>query len=781
MTAPGSTTSPAAVVAACLAGAWLAGVTVLLQSSGWLVEQVLLVAGLDQLWWLWPVLSLLAAVSAGVPALLLALLPASAPVRQVGRAWTGGACALALLGPARVVPGGWHEWYLAVLAVTALVLAAAWRRRARPAGGTGPVRPAGGPAAVAGLVVLLPWLWVGALGGALETLLAVIAAAALGWLAAGLLDPGFWEAFGTGHWRPVLVGGPAAAVTLLLLSGGAGASGAHLPLMLVLPPLGLVAATLPAGPRSGSSPLLLLVGTAALGPLAFVDPREVTLLLAPRDVPFWTAVAATASLVLALLVAVVYLLVRPDRTRWAGRRWAGRRWVAVTVVAGVAAAAVAVHLGLGQPGLHGDRLFVVMADRADLSGLPTGTGQAGRDARAAEVYRRLVARAGSSQADLRADLDRLRLPYTPYYLVNGLEVAGGPELRAWLSGRDDVDRVLRSQRLRPLPEPGPAARGRPGLRPRDPEWNIAMVGADRVWRDLGVTGHGIVVGTSDSGVDGDHPALAGGFRGGDDSWFDPWRGSTVPTDRYGHGTHTLGSAVGRGGIGVAPGAQWIGCTNLERNLGNPARYLDCLQFMLAPYPPGADPWRDGRPDRAPHVLTNSWGCPPIEGCDATVLRPATAALHAAGIYLAVAAGNTGPFCGSIDDPPAPYPDVLTVGAVDRGRRVASFSSRGPVDGGDKPDLVAPGVAVVSAMPGGGYESLSGTSMATPQVAGVVALMWSASPGLVGDVDTTTRILRATATPLPVAGGECGGAPSVTGAGLVDAYAAVSAARAGPPP
>jgi subtilisin family serine protease len=298
-----------------------------------------------------------------------------------------------------------------------------------------------------------------------------------------------------------------------------------------------------------------------------------------------------------------------------------------------------------------------------------------------------------------------------------------------------------------------------------------------------VDGSGIVVGGSDSGVDGRHPALAGGFRGGDDSWYDPWRGTRSPTDLGWHGTHTLATAVGATGVGVAPGARWVGCVNLGRNLGNPARYLDCLQFMLAPFPPGGDPFTDGRPERAPHVLTNSWGCPPIEGCDLASLRPATAALAAAGILVVVSAGNTGPFCASVEDPPAPYPDVLAVGAVDRARRVTSFSSRGPGPaGGTKPDLVAPGAGVRSAVPGGGYAAHDGTSMAAPHVAGVVALMWSANPALIGDLERTRRILTGTAGSAEATyrssdpADRCGGTANVTGAGLVDAYAAVRAAQ-----
>ncbi len=490
------------------------------------------------------------------------------------------------------------------------------------------------------------------------------------------------------------------------------------------------------------------------GPLAFTDPEEISLLLVTsRDVPFWVAVAAGAGLVVAVLLAIAY-------GRWLARPSARppRRAVAVATAVALLVSVGTVAVTAGQPGLHGERLFVVLREQADLGGLPDGPGKAGRDARAGQVYQRLVATAERTQVDLRRELRRLRLGHTPYYLVNAIEVDGGPAVRAWLSSRPEVDRVLVNQRLRPLPAP-PATAGGSAPAPTGPPWNISLIGADRVWSELAVTGAGVTVGSSDSGVDGRHPALAEGFRGGDDSWFDPWNGTRTPTDRSGHGTHTAGSAVGRGGIGVAPAADWVGCVNLDRNLGNPAAYLDCLQFMLAPFPPGGDPFTDGRPARAPEILTNSWGCPPIEGCDPRALRPAVDALEAAGILVVAAAGNTGPFCGSVQDPPAPYPDVLTVGAVDQQRRVTAFSSRGPATAGvAKPDLMAPGADVLSAMPGGGYAALDGTSMATPQVAGVVALMWSANPDLVGDLDRTRQILRSTATPVQAdqRGDNCGG-------------------------
>jgi hypothetical protein len=755
----------------------------------WLVDQVLLATGGPMPGWAWPVTSLLDAALVAVPAALLATIPRSPAVRAAGRAWLTGAVALGVLGLLRAVPAIHNEAYLASLAVLAALGALVLRRLASRGGRTAGDEAGAGPAATpspdepaiaarrtggaalalaAGLLVLLPWLWFGAPGGLTETVLAVLAAAAVAWLAGEALGAPFWRPYsGGGVARRVLLGGLVAGITLLLIGAGTGAAGPHLAVLLMLPALGFAAAALRA--VGGRAATWAVVAPAAAGPLAMLDPEEVSLLLIGRDVPFWAMVATAVSLAVALLVgAVLALVARPSLPRLTG---------AVTAAVVVVAAGT-VYTGLGQPGLHGDRLFVVMREQASLSGLPARTGVSGHGARVAAVYDRLVEHAERSQSDLRRQLDRLHLSYTPYYLVNGVEVDGGPAVRAWLSRRDDVDRVLLSQRLRPLPaEPSTAHGNAPA--PAGPQWNIRMIGADRAWTELGVRGSGVVVGTSDSGVDGAHPALAGGYRGGDDSWYDPWNASAGPADHGGHGTHTLGSAVGDGGIGVAPDAQWIGCVNLDRNLGSPARYLDCLQFMLAPFPRGGDPFTDGRAQRAPHVLTNSWGCPPIEGCDAGALRPATAAFAAAGIFFVAAAGNTGPRCDSIDDAPAPYADVLTVGAVDQGRQVTGFSSRGPTDDGRaKPEVAAPGEGILSALPGGGYGELSGTSMAAPHVAGVVALMWSADPALVGDVTRTRQLLRETAIPVgPVARqSDCGDDEHLGGAGLVDAYAAVSAAR-----
>jgi subtilisin family serine protease len=791
MSAPEQRGSTGAVVATVFTGIGTVGIVVGGQFAAWIVEQLSVTEGRTPWAWLWPVTAVAQALLVGVPALALALVPRSPAVRAAGRAWTLGAVALAVLGSLRTVPVLQQELYLAVLAGAAAVMAAVVRRRAtRDA-----AAPGGVSFAVAGGVAcLLPWAWLGGLGGPLETLLAAAAALAVGWLAAAMLPAEFWAPYATaGRARLVTLGGLVAGVALTELGAGVGASGVQLSMLLVLPSLAFAAAALHLwGVRW---PLYAL---AAFGPLAFVDPEETWLILNWSDVDngWWATLAAVLTLIIGLLVGVAGLVALVT-----GRpigRTPLRRGVAAATAGAVLGTTILGYAFAGQPGLHGDRLFVVLREQADLSGLDQLTP---RDERVRATYRRLVEHADRTQAPLRAELDRLRLAYRPYYLVNGIEVHGGAAVRAWLSRRADVDRVLLSPRLRPLPARAPALLP-PAEAPEGPLWNVQLVQADQVWR-TGVTGRGIVVGSSDSGVDGAHPTLAPGFRGGDDSWYDPWNHTRAPTDHIGHGTHTAGTAVGRAPdgtvpsttapdgvaprnsnpIGVAPGAQWVGCVNLDRGTANPAFYLDCLQFMLAPFTEGGDPFRDGRPERAPHVLTNSWGCPELEGCDLSSLRPAAAALAAAGIFMVVAAGNTGPACGSVDDPPAPYPDVLTVGAVDRQSRVASFSSRGPSPlGPTKPDVVAPGVDVLSAFPGGRYAALPGTSMAAPHVAGVVALMWSANPALIGDVARTRQILVDTAEPtLPTFGeggdGDCEGSANVSGSGVVDAAAAVTAARA----
>jgi hypothetical protein len=810
--------SPASAPSGCLdyalfavAAAWVLGVTIAIQLSAWTFDQVQLLQGVPLSGWFWVVVALVQGLLLLLPVALLAWLVRAPRFRAAYQTWALAIGFGALLSLARLSPITWTQPAALVQIVLSLLATGALLRlrMARPPPSDvehDPPHPRlplrarvlgsrfSAFALATGIAIILPWLWYGALGSPLDTFLDLLAAGGLGLFAGVLLDRRLIApilAHGSDAREDIGFGGAAAGVALLVLGAGFGYGGSQLPLMFCLLPLGGAALALGRRARMrqagrGWPTVAALVGLVAAGPLLLLDPDE---LLLGLDVIGWVTRATWLTL-LSAFVAGLLLWARdilpPNVTRWP-ERW---RWAAPAGLAAALLVGALVYFAGGQPGFYGERIFVILRDQADLG---QAAALADRPARLSAVYTTLTQHANQSQADLRATLDRLGVVYRPYYLVDAIEVDAGPFLRAYLATRPEVDRILDSPRLRPLrvgsrlsladlaPPDADAPPAPPG-----PEWNILAIGADRVWDELGVTGAGIVVGESDSGVQGDHPALRERYRGrggqDDYSWLDPWNGSPTPVDADGHGTHTTGTILGAGGIGVAPGAEWIGCVNLGRNLGNPPFYLDCMQFMLAPYPRAGDPFADGDTTRAAHVLNNSWGCPAIEGCDPASLGPAVRALRAAGIFVVASAGNSGPRCGSVDDPLAIYPEAFSVGAINRTGDIADFSSRGPVtvDGSGrlKPDIVAPGVNIRSSLPGGAYGLESGTSMAGPHVAGVVALIWSAQPKLIGDIARTEQILRDTAGPYEGERGDCGGdLPNATaGYGVVDAYAAVKAAR-----
>ena len=688
--------------------------------------------------------------------------------------------------------------------MTVLYLAlAAWLTRgadSQSARAGSKARATGGvslPLALAlGLALGLPWAVWGAVGSPLDIALGLVNGLLLGGAAALLIARVYLPlvlaaAWG---WGEALGDGLVVGLALLLLASTAGVNGAATVLMVALFPLGwLVVALAERGPVT--LPLTLVVGLAAAWPLVFSDTDTLSplTLFAGRETLSWALQAAGVSGIAALVLAgLVGPLTRPGSPL-------ASRWNAVLLALGLGAVGLTAYALQGHPGFYGDRVFVILKDQADVSAASRIQDPV---ARRRWVYQALVAHAERTQADLRGLLDRAGVAYTPYYLVNALEVQGGTPTRLLLSRHPAVARVLPSPLLRPLPEPMPPNVG-DAPAPTAPPWNIEATGAPAIWATLRTRGEGVVVGQSDSGVEWRHPALRAAYRGGggttavhDYNWYDPWDGDPEPTDSDGHGTHTLGIALGQT-VGVAPGATWMACRNLGRNVGNPARYLDCLQFMLAPFPRGGDPFHAGDPGRAAQVLNNSWGCPQdTEGCDPLSLEPAVHALRAAGLFVVASAGNEGPQCGTVSAPLAIYPAVFSVGAIDRAGQVTSFSSVGPVtvDGSGrlKPDLVAPGAGILSAYPGGTYYVGDGTSQAGPHVVGVVALMWSANPRLVGDIERTEDILRRSAAPyqggpgntLPPAWSLACSAhvdlsviPNpIVGYGVLDAYRAVELAR-----
>ncbi len=782
--------------------AWVAGVSFVCQVVGW--GAAALGADVTPLGAV-----LLQALLLAAPLLLLAFVWRAPRERALYRTLLLATLYVLIMAPARAFPPTAGQMLLltqlVLTLVFVLIVALAGERPGR-----GRASAAGWYAALAGgAVAAMPWLRFGAAGSPLDVLLALLAGLGFG-AAFALTVQRTWFSSVRNHSRgrsaDLVTGGITASMALLIMASALSFNGAQIMLMLALPALGWLAVALAyAGDGYDWRPSALFIGLGTFSMLALTD-TDAMAVEALDPALGWIAGAAALT---ALAGWAAFLLVLLLRRAWGS---SGRPLAVATLAMFLWLGAVAIYFLAGQPGFFGDRLFVILVEQADVS---TAVQVADYDARRRSVYAALVNHAEASQRDLRQTLDRYGVRYTPYYLVNAIEVEGGLLARLLLSTRADVDRILPSPRLRPLPAALPVEAGEPTL-PGDHAWNLEGIGADRVWNELGVRGAGIVIGESDSGVQGDHPEVADGYRGrttgSDYNWFDPWSRTAAPVDFGGHGTHTTATIVGNT-VGVAPDAEWIGCVNLQRNLGNPALYLDCMQFMLAPFPLGGDPLADGDPTQSALVLNNSWGCPAAhEGCDVTSLQPAVDALRAAGIFVVASAGNSGPKCSTVEDPIAIYDSSFTVGAVDEGGNLAPFSSAGPVtvdgSGRIKPDIAAPGMAVWSAFPGGTYQDLDGTSMAGPHVAGVVALLWSANPTLIGDIDGTEAILRQTARPfsgamasdmpprgedsadgatkqsveMPAPGGSCLAqlgpveVPNdLVGYGIVDAYAAVRAA------
>ena len=446
-------------------------------------------------------------------------------------------------------------------------------------------------------------------------------------------------------------------------------------------------------------------------------------------------------------------------------------------------------------------LLVVLRAQATL---PTTVPGMDRAPRAEQVRQRLWQTAQDSQRSLRAWLDVRGIGYRAFYIVNALLVRGDRHLLLELVQHPEVARVTTNPRVavdleRPVPLQDTVDAAAVSAVP----WGVQRIGAPEVW-SLGFKGEGVVVAGQDTGYQWDHPALRQQYRGWDGTtashdynWHDAIHttgsncppDSPAPCDDNGHGTHTMGTIVGDDGganqIGVAPGARWMGCRNMNEGVGTPATYIECFEFFLAPYPVGSNA-SQGQPSMAPHVINNSWSCPPSEGCDEThiaLLAQTVEAVRAAGILVVASAGNTGANCGTVEAPPGMYDATYTVGATnsDSVDTIASFSSRGTGTALIKPDIAAPGVMVFSSYVGGGYTTMQGTSMAAPHVAGAAALLWSARPDLIGQVTLTESLLNATAAQRTST--QCGDAAdavpnNVYGWGRVDAFEAVHVALEG---
>ncbi|MBM4116746.1 hypothetical protein FJ251_03255, partial [bacterium] len=419
---------------------------------------------------------------------------------------------------------------------------------------------------------------------------------------------------------------------------------------------------------------------------------------------------------------------------------------------------------------------------------------ASRETRHREVTLALQA-AAAGQTELLAALAADRAGggvarYTSHWIANLVVLRATRAAIERVAARADVALVepnFQIERVAPVGDWRPASGEREiGIAP-----GLVAIRANEVWHELGYTGRTRLVGSMDTGVDGSHPALAARWRGLHAPWQECWldalgNGTSFPLDLDSHGTHTCGTMAGlapNDSIGVAWGAEWIACNAVDEAVGE-----EFDNDVIAAFEWFADP--DGNPATiadVPDVIQNSWGVGTHLGYPScfslwwTVIDN----LEAAGVVTVWSAGNRGPNAQTIGSPAdrATTPtNCFSVGAVDATNfgwpyPIADFSSRGPttcdvpIENAIKPEIAAPGVDVYSALPDGLYGENSGTSMAGPHVAGVVALMRQANPNL--DVDAIKSILMATALDEGDAGED-----NSYGHGFIDAYAAVSQVIAG---
>jgi len=361
------------------------------------------------------------------------------------------------------------------------------------------------------------------------------------------------------------------------------------------------------------------------------------------------------------------------------------------------------------------------------------------DERRQTVIRALQQNAERSQRAVRSllaakETQGLVEQVTPLWINNSLSVTASPKVIFELATRADVLHIS-PDRLDIVPAYQP------------PQPNVALVNAPSLWA-LGWEGQGVVVANMDSGVDANHPDLSTRWRGGSNSWFDPYGQHATPADLTGHGTQTMGVILGGDAsgttIGIAPQAQWIAVKIFKDDGSSTATAIhQGYQWVLDP---------DGNPatNDAPQVVNNSWAIA-TPGCNLD-FQPDLQALRAAGIVPVFAAGNYGPAAGSSRSP-ANNPEALAVGAVNNSNLIYGLSSRGPSACGDGtavfPDLVAPGVNILSSDLFSLYTTASGTSMAAPHVAGGLALLLSAFPNLTANQQE--EALRQTAVDLGSAG------------------------------
>ncbi|MDO9461812.1 MAG: S8 family peptidase, partial [Alphaproteobacteria bacterium] len=271
------------------------------------------------------------------------------------------------------------------------------------------------------------------------------------------------------------------------------------------------------------------------------------------------------------------------------------------------------------------------------------------------------------------------------------------EIKA-LKGNPDVVAVEDDGFACALPVQSLVFEGQPSVQAETVPIGVSQIKAPPAWGCS--RGRGIKVAVLDTGIDWTHPDLKPNVMGAVS--FVP--GETA-MDGNSHGTHcagTIGAAInGAGVVGVAPEASLYGVKVLANN--GSGQY----SWIIA----GIN-WAIQNKMQIVSMSLGGGGAP-------AALEAVCNAAHNAGVLLIAAAGNAGPGMGTVGQP-AKYKNVIAVSAIDSANVIAAFSSRGP-----EVEICAPGVQVLSTIPGGGYGNKSGTSMACPHVAGAAAVIWGA--------------------------------------------------------